>query len=104
MNGNGMNGIFLWRLPIQNHLKLCIPEKRLDKAKYLIQDSIFKFVKKTSMASSVKSLEYIKCCSLNSLRSIKNSSNSIKYKFRKICSLHKKVEDHNFLKSPLEYN
>ena len=91
MNGNGMNGIFLWRLPIQNHLKLCIPEKRLDKAKYLIQDSIFKF-------------EYIKCCSLNSLRSIKNSSNSIKYKFRKICSLHKKVEDHNFLKSPLEYN
>ena len=57
----------MWRLPIQNHPKPHINEKRRNKAKYLTSKSIKpKFVKKTSMPNSVESLGYIKCYSLSS--------------------------------------
>ena len=46
-----------------------------------------KFVKKTSLPNSVKSLGYIKCYSLSSPRwPVITPSNSIKQNFQKICS------------------
>ena len=40
MRNSRINWIFLWRLPIQNHSKLCITEKKRSKAKYLTWNSI----------------------------------------------------------------
>ena len=83
LRNSSINWIFLWSLPIQNHLKLSITEKRRNKAKYQTWNSIrLKFVKKTSMQNPVKSLGYIKCHSSSSPRSVKNPSNSME----KICS------------------
>ena len=46
-----------WRLPIQNHLKPSITQKRRNKAKYLTWNSIrFTFVKKTSMPNLLTSM------------------------------------------------
>ena len=54
--------ILLWRLPVQNHSKPFITEKRRNKAKYLTWNFIrLKFVKETSMVNLVESLGYIKC-------------------------------------------
>ena len=54
--------IFLWRFLMQKHPKPPIAEKRRNKAKYLTWTSIrLKFLKKTSIPNSVKSLGYIKC-------------------------------------------
>ena len=56
-----LTGYSFWRLPIQNHLKPSITEKRRNKAKYLTWNSLrLKFVKKTCMPKPVKSLGYIK--------------------------------------------
>ena len=55
-----INKIFLWRIPIQNHLMLSIAEKRQNKATYLTQIFIrLKFMKKTSMPNSIKSFVYV---------------------------------------------
>ena len=71
------NWIFLWRLPIQNHLKLSVTEKRRNKARYLTWNFIrHKFGKKNSMPNPVRSLGYIKCYSSSSPRTIKSPSNS----------------------------
>ena len=84
---SNINWIFLWRLLIQNHLKLSVTEKRRNKAKYLTWNSIrLKFVKKTSKPNSGKSFEYIMCYSSGSPRSVKSPSNSIRYNCQKICS------------------
>ena len=72
-----------------SHLKLPIPitEKRRNKVKYLTWNFIrLKFVKKTSMPNSVKSLGYIKCHSSSSPRPVKSPSNSIRYNCEKISS------------------
>ena len=81
------NWISLESLPIQNHRKPCIFEERKNKAKYLTWNSIrLTFVKKTSVPSSVKSLEYIKRYSTRSPRLVKSHRNSIRYNCQKICS------------------
>ena len=86
LRNSSINWIFLWRLPMQNHLKLCITKTR-NKAKYLTRNSIwFKFVKKTSMPNPVKSLGCIKCSSSSSPWFVKNPSKSIRYNCQKICS------------------
>ena len=74
---SSINWKFLWRLPIQNHLKLYFTEKR-SKTKHLIWNSIrLEFVKKTSTPNSIKSLGHIKCYSLSGPRPGKNPSNFI---------------------------
>ena len=81
------NWIFLWRLPIQNNLKLSITKKRRNKAKYLTWNFIRrKSVKKTSMPNPVKSLGCINCYSSSNPRPVKNPSNSIRYNCKKICN------------------
>ena len=40
LRNSSINWIFLWRLSIQNHLKLSITEKGINKAKYLTWNSI----------------------------------------------------------------
>ena len=91
MRYSSINWIFLWRLPIQNHSKPSITEKRRNKAKYLTWNSVrLKFVKKTSMPNPVKSFEYIKCYRLRSPRPVKSSCNSIRYNYKKICSWSRK--------------
>ena len=73
---SSISWIFLWRFPIQNLLKPPITEKRRNKAKYLIWNSIgFKFLGKTSMPNLVESLVYINCYSSSSSRPVKNPSN-----------------------------
>ena len=87
LNNSNINWIFLWRLPIQHHLKLSINEKRRNKAKCLIWNSIrLKFLKKTHMLNPIKNFEYIKCYSSSSLAPVKSPSNSIRYICQKICS------------------
>ena len=82
-----LTGYSCWRLPIQNHLKPSFTEKRRNKAKYLTWHSIrLKFVKKTSMPNSVKSLGCIKCYNSSSAKPIKSPSNFIRYNCQKICS------------------
>ena len=69
---NSINWIFLWRLPIKNHLKPSYYWERGKKAKYLYWNSTrLMFVKKTRMPKPVKSLGYIKCHSSSSSRSLK---------------------------------
>ena len=81
----------MWRLPIQNHPKSSITEKRRNKAKYLTWNSIrYKFVKKTSISNPVKSTGYIKCCSWSSLWSVKIPYISVRYNCQKICSWSRK--------------
>ena len=63
LRNSSINWIFLWRLPMQNHLKLCNTKTR-NKAKYLTRNSI---------------------CS-SSPWSVKNPSKSIRYNCQKICS------------------
>ena len=64
-----------------------ITDKRRNKTKYLTWNSIRpKFVKKTNMSNSVKSLGYIKCYSSSSLRPVKSPSNPIRHNCWKICS------------------
>ena len=54
LKNSSINWIFLGGLPIQNHPKLSVAEKKRNKAKYLTCNSIrLKFVKKTSMPNSV---------------------------------------------------
>ena len=87
LRNSSVKWIFLGRLPIQNHLKLIITEKRRNMAKYLTWNSIrLKSVKKTTTPNSVKSLGYIKCYSSSSPRPVKSPSNSIKHKCLKIYS------------------
>ena len=77
------------KLPIQNHLKLPITEKRQYQAKHLTRNPIrLKFVKKTSMPK----LWYIKCYSSSNPRSIQNTSNSIRYSCQKVCNWSRKPE------------
>ena len=53
LRNTSINRIFLWRLPIQNHAKPSIHEKRRNKAIYLISNYIrLTFVRKTSMPLS----------------------------------------------------
>ena len=76
LRNSNINWIFLWRLPIQNHLKSSISEKRRNKAKYLTWSSIrLKFVKKTNMPNPVKSLGYVECFSSSSPRLVESASN-----------------------------
>ena len=59
LKNSSINWIFLRKLPIQDHLKLSITEKRQTKAKYLNRKFIrLKFVKNTSVPNPVKSLGY----------------------------------------------
>ena len=68
-------------------MKPPITEKRTNKGKYLPWNSIRpKFLKKTSMPSSVKSLGYIKCYSSGSPRPVNSPSNYIRHNCQKICS------------------
>ena len=70
---SSIHWIFLWRLPIQNHWKPFITEKRRNKAKYPTWNSVsLKSVKETSMSNSVKSLGYIKCYRSSSPRPVKS--------------------------------
>ena len=72
-----------------------------------------KFMKKISMPNTVKSLWYIKFHSLNSPRSIKSPSNSIRYNCEKICSwsrrpktileMRKKVTFFQVINNPITY-
>ena len=48
--------------------------------------------KKTSMPNPVKGLEYIKCYSSSSCRSVKSPSNSIRHNCQKICGWTKRPE------------
>ena len=76
LRNSSMKWIFLWGLPIKNHFKPSTTEKRRNKAKYLTWNSIWlKFVKKTSMPNTVKSIGYIKCYSSSN----HNPSNSIRH-------------------------
>ena len=82
-----INWIFLWRLPVQNHSKPSITEKRRNKAIHLTWNSTrLKFVKKTGLSNPVKSLGYIKYYSSNRPRPVKSLSNSTRYNYQKICS------------------
>ena len=91
LRNSRINLIFLWRLPIQNHLMSPITKKRINKAKYLTWNSIWlTFVKKTSTPNSIKSLGYIECYSSSSPRPVKSSSNSIRHKCKMICSWSKR--------------
>ena len=64
---SSINWIFLRKLPMENHPKPPITEKR---------NSIsLTFVKKTSMPNSIKHLGYIKCCSFRPIL----GENSIRY-------------------------
>ena len=84
---SSINWIFLWRHPIQNHLKPLITEKRRNNAKYLTWNSVEPMlVKKISMPNSVESLGYIKCYSSSSLIPVESPSNCIRYNCKKICS------------------
>ena len=68
-------------------LEPIITEKRRNKTKYLVRNSLrCKFVKKNSMLNSVESPEYIKCYSSSSTRPVKNLSNSERYDCQKFCS------------------
>ena len=71
-----MNWIFLWRLPIQNHPKPSINEKRRNKPKYLTWNSIWlKFsLQIVRISNPVKSLGYIKCYSLSNPSPVRNSN------------------------------
>ena len=74
-------------LPIQNHSKPSVTEKRGNKDKYLTWNSITpKFANKTRMPNPFKGLGYIKCYNLSSPRLVKSPSNSIRYNSKKICS------------------
>ena len=87
LRNSNINWIFFWKLPIQNHSKSSITEKRRNKAKYLTWSSIrLKFVKKTNMPNPVKSLGYIKCFSSSSPRLVKSTSNFTRYNCKKISS------------------
>ena len=89
MKNTSINWIFLRRLSIQNHLKPSIPEKKQSKTKYPTGDTVSpEFVKKPRMSDPVKSLGYIKCYSLSSLRLIKSNSISKRYNCQKILSKH----------------
>ena len=80
-------------LPIQNHPKLPITEKRRNSTKYLTWNSRGpKFVKKTSMPISVEGLGYIKCYSSSCPRPVKSPSNSIRHNCQKICSCSRRHE------------
>ena len=62
LRNSSITWIFLQRLPIQNHQKPSITEKRRNNTNDLTRNSIrLLFVKKTSMPNSGKSLGYIKC-------------------------------------------
>ena len=62
LRNSSMNWIFLWRLPIQNHQKPPITEKRRNKAKFLTWNSTRpKLVKRTSLPNSVERLGCINC-------------------------------------------
>ena len=87
LRNTSINWIFLWRIPIQIHLKSSITELRRNKAKYLARNSIrLNFAKTTSMLNPVKSIRCIKCYSWSSPKSFKIPSNSIRYKCQRICS------------------
>ena len=87
LRSSSFDWMLLWRLPIQNHLKLSITEERRSKAKYPTWNSIgFEFLKKTSMARSVESLEYIKYHISSSPRPIKCLRSYIQYNCQKVCS------------------
>ena len=82
---------------MQNHLKPSITEKRRNKAKYPVWNSIkLKFVKKTSMLKPVKSLGYIKCHSLSTPRPVKIPTNSIRNNCEKISSWSRRPTCLNF--------
>ena len=87
LRNSSINWIFLWRFPIQDHLKLPITEKRRNKTRYLTWNSIrLQDVKKTSMPNFVESLGYIKCCSSSNPRPVKVPSNPIRHNCQKIFS------------------
>ena len=68
-------------------LEPIITEKRRNKTKYLVRNSLrCKFVKKNSMLNSVESPKYIKCYSSSSTRPVKNLSSSERYDCQKFCS------------------
>ena len=70
LRNTSINWIFLWRIPIQIHLKSSITELRRNKAKYLARNSIrLNFAKTTSMLNPVKSIRCIKCYSWSSPKS-----------------------------------
>ena len=79
---------FQW-LPMQNHWQPSTTQKRRNKAKYLTG---IKFVKRTRMLNSVKSLRFIKRCSSSSPKPIKSPSNSIRCNCQKICSWSRRPE------------
>ena len=85
-NGTLSSSNINWRLSIQNHLKPSITAKRRNNAKHLTWNSIRLKFMKISIPDPVKSLGYMKCCSLSSSRRIKSSSNSISYNCHKVCS------------------
>ena len=85
LRNSSINWKFLWRLPIQNHLKLYFTAKR-SKTKHLIWNSIRLGFVKTSTPNSIKSLGHIRCYSLSGPRPAKSPSNFIRYNCQKICS------------------
>ena len=59
--------MFFWRLPIKNHSKTPVTERRRNKAKNLTQNFIRpKFGKTSITANPVKSLRYVTCYSSSS--------------------------------------
>ena len=57
LRNTSINWIFLWRIPIQIHLKSSITELRQNKGKYLARNSIrLNFAKTTSMLNLSKAL------------------------------------------------
>ena len=66
---HSLNWILLWRLPIENHLKLSITEGRWNKVKCHTRNFIrHEFVKKTSMPNSIRTIRYIRYYTLSSPR------------------------------------
>ena len=89
MRNSRINWIFLWRLPIQNHLKPYITEK-----KWEIRPNIWPEIPydlswwRTPACQKlyVKNLGNITCYSSSSLGPVKNPSKSIRCNCKKICS------------------
>ena len=82
LRNSSKNWIILWRIPIQNHSKSSVTEKRRNKFKYLTWNPItIWLVKNISILTPAKSLEYKRW-----YRPVKSTSNSIRYICGKTCS------------------
>ena len=87
-----INRIFFLRLPIQNHSKLSITNLWWNKAK--TSNSNFRKHEfwREKIVKTCRKTEYIISYILSRIGSIKITSNSIRYKFQKICSWKKETK------------